>query len=206
VFQKRQRPSIPGTAWQLAGEPALALTWIVVQSRCAVPVCDLFRSPSRSFRRTCGSRSMLRTYPAFIPCSATSQNWFPIRLSPTGVRRDFPLLRPWFRATRIPAAADQSKQGYQLNARLPSCFSFFGSRLDAMAFHPFDANSFAVARPKPDEAPVMKIALWSWLVMTDPPVRHHKGAAWRHQSIGQLGRFRPSARVFFRLANRRRIQ
>jgi len=42
-----------------------------------VPVCQWYLNPSRSFNRTCGSRSMLRTYLAFIPCSATSQNWFP---------------------------------------------------------------------------------------------------------------------------------
>ncbi len=36
---------------------------------------------------------MLRTYPAFIPCSATSQNWFPMRPSPTGVRHGFPVFR-----------------------------------------------------------------------------------------------------------------
>jgi hypothetical protein len=44
---------------------------------------------------------------------------------------------------------------------LPSSFSFFGSRIDAMTFHPFDANSFAEARPKPEELPVMKIFFWS---------------------------------------------
>ena len=44
---------------------------------------------------------------------------------------------------------------------LPSSFSFFGSRIEAMTFQPFDANSFAVARPKPEELPVIKIAFWS---------------------------------------------
>ena len=34
-----------------------------------------------------------------------------------------------------------------------------------MTLHPFEANSFAVARPKPEEAPVMKIAFWSWLLI-----------------------------------------
>jgi hypothetical protein len=33
--------------------------------------------------------------------------------------------------------------------------------MEAMTFQPFDANSFAVARPKPEELPVMKIALLS---------------------------------------------
>ena len=41
------------------------------ESRFAVPACQRYFSPSRSFRRTCGSCSMLRTYPAFMPCSAT---------------------------------------------------------------------------------------------------------------------------------------
>ena len=41
----------------------------------------------------------------------------------------------------------------------PSSFSLFGSRIEAMTFHPFEANSFAVARPKPEELPVMKIVL-----------------------------------------------
>ena len=40
----------------------------------------------------------------------------------------------------------------------PSSFSLFGSRIEALTFHPFEANSFAVARPTPKEAPVMKIA------------------------------------------------
>jgi len=44
---------------------------------------------------------MLRTYPAFIPCSATSQNWFPIRPSPTGVRRGFPVFLPFVSSKRI---------------------------------------------------------------------------------------------------------
>ena len=48
---------------------------------------------------------------------------------------------------------------------LPSSFSFLGSRMEATTFHPFDANNFAVARPKPAEAPVMKIVFWSRLVM-----------------------------------------
>ena len=37
---------------------------------------------------------MLRTYPALFPCSATSQNWFPKRPSPTGVRLGFLVFRP----------------------------------------------------------------------------------------------------------------
>jgi NADPH2:quinone reductase len=41
----------------------------------------------------------------------------------------------------------------------PNSFSFVGSRIEAMTFHPFEANSFAVARPKPEELPVMKIVL-----------------------------------------------
>src|SRR5215471_6487154 len=47
---------------------------------------------------------MLRTYPAFIPCSATSQNWLPIRPSPTGVRRGFPVLRPFVSSSAYPGS------------------------------------------------------------------------------------------------------
>jgi hypothetical protein len=47
---------------------------------------------------------MLRTYPAFIPCSATSQNWLPIRPSPTGVRRGFPVFRPFVSSNAYPGS------------------------------------------------------------------------------------------------------
>jgi hypothetical protein len=53
---------------------------------------------------TCGSRSMLRTYAAFVPCSATSQNWFPMRPSPTGVRRGFPVFRPFVSSKAYPGS------------------------------------------------------------------------------------------------------
>src|SRR5450432_1733983 len=36
-------------------------------------------------------------------------------------------------------------------------FSFSGLRIVAITFQPFDANNFAVAFPKPVEAPVIKI-------------------------------------------------
>ena len=39
-----------------------------------MPVCQRARSPLRSFSRTCGLCAILRTYPAFMPCSATIQN------------------------------------------------------------------------------------------------------------------------------------
>jgi len=45
---------------------------------------------------------MLRTYPAFTPCSATSQNWFPIRPSPTGVRRGFAVFLPFVSSNAYP--------------------------------------------------------------------------------------------------------
>ncbi len=70
-----------------------------------MPVCQRALSPSRSFRRTWGSRSMLRTYPAFMPCSAPSQNWFPIRPSPTGVRRGLPVFRPFVSSNAYPGSA-----------------------------------------------------------------------------------------------------
>ena len=56
-------------------------------SRCAVPLCHRERNPWRSFSRTRGLCAILRTYLAFIPCSATIQNWLPTLPSPTGVRR-----------------------------------------------------------------------------------------------------------------------
>lgn len=69
---------------------------------------------------------------------------------------------------------------------LPSSISFCGSRMEAMTFQPFDANSFAVARPKPDEAPVIKIALWSWLLITasSNPIHSKKAIAesWGDQA------------------------
>jgi hypothetical protein len=42
-----------------------------------------------------------------------------------------------------------------------SSFSLSGFRMEAMTFHPFAANNLAVARPKPEELPVIKIAFWS---------------------------------------------
>jgi len=41
-----------------------------------------------------------------------------------------------------------------------SSVSFSGSRMVAMTFHPFEANSLAAARPRPEELPVMKIVFW----------------------------------------------
>jgi hypothetical protein len=59
----------------------------------------------RSFSRTRGLRSILRMYPAFMPCSATIQNCPPMRPLPTGVRRGFPLLRPMVSRRAYPGAA-----------------------------------------------------------------------------------------------------
>jgi hypothetical protein len=39
-----------------------------------------------------------------------------------------------------------------------SSVSFSGLRMVAMTFHPFEAKSLAVARPRPEELPEMKIA------------------------------------------------
>src|ERR1700745_98241 len=72
--------------------------------------------------------------------------------------------------------------------------SFFGSRMDAITFHPFDPNSLAVARPQPDEAPVMKIALWSWLVMIDPSSSTHGFASSKYRSTWTTSSV---TRVFF---------
>jgi hypothetical protein len=44
----------------------------------------------------------VRTYPAFMPCSATSQNWFPTCPSPTGVRLGFRVLRPFVSKNAYP--------------------------------------------------------------------------------------------------------
>jgi hypothetical protein len=48
---------------------------------------------------------MLQTYPAFLPCSATIQNWLPTRPSPTGVRRGLPVLRPMVSRSAYPGGA-----------------------------------------------------------------------------------------------------
>jgi hypothetical protein len=99
--EEAHRPRAPG-ARQLTRQPGWRSRGSSSESRCTVPVCKWYLNPSRSFNRTCGSRSMLRTYPAFIPCSATSQNWFPIRPSPTGVRRGFPVFRPFVSSNAYP--------------------------------------------------------------------------------------------------------
>jgi hypothetical protein len=44
--------------------------------------CQRERNPSRNFKRTREFASMLRTYPAFLPCSATIQNCPPTRPRP----------------------------------------------------------------------------------------------------------------------------
>jgi len=81
------------------------------------------------------------------------------------------LLLPFARLGRLVPPHSRSHGGsdiqrHQRNPEMsPSSFSLFGSRIEALTFHPFEANSFAVARPKPEEAPVMKIALWSWLLI-----------------------------------------
>ena len=72
---------------------------------CAVPVCQRERNPSRNFNRTRGFASILRTYPAFLPCSATIQNCPPTCPLPTGVRRVLPLLRPTVSSSAYPRAA-----------------------------------------------------------------------------------------------------
>src|SRR5215472_15309461 len=81
------------------------------------------------------------------------------------------LLLPFARLGRLVPPHSRSHGGsdiqrHQRNPEMsPSSFSLFGSRIEALTFHPFEANSFAVARPKPEEAPVMKIAFWSWLLI-----------------------------------------
>ena len=62
---------------------------------------------------------MLRTYPAFVPCSATSQKWFPIRPSPTGVRRGFPVFRPF--EQRI-SGQRQTQRKRELDRRVQKIF------------------------------------------------------------------------------------
>jgi hypothetical protein len=41
--------------------------------------------------------------------------------------------------------------------RFPIPVSFPGFRIVAITFHPLEANRFAVARPRPDELPVIKM-------------------------------------------------
>ena len=64
---------------------------------------------------------MLRTYPAFIPCSATTQNWFPIRPSPTGVRRGFPVFRPFVSSNAYPGSG-QPRRKRELDWRVEEIF------------------------------------------------------------------------------------
>jgi hypothetical protein len=64
---------------------------------------------------------MLRTYPVFIPCSATSQNWFPMRPSPTGVRRDFPVFRPLVSSNVYPGKG-KSNRKRELDRRVKKIF------------------------------------------------------------------------------------
>jgi len=74
-------------------------------SRWAAPACQRDLSPWRSFSRTLELEVMLRMYPAFMPCSATSQNCLSTRPTPTGVRRGFPLLRPMVSRRAYPGTA-----------------------------------------------------------------------------------------------------
>ena len=74
---------------------------------------------------------MLRTYPAFMPCSATSQNSFPIRPSPTGVRRGFPVFLPFVSSNAYPSSARPIA-----SASLIGGFStYFLKRVDNAVFH-----------------------------------------------------------------------
>ena len=49
---------------------------------------------------------------------------------------------------------------------LVSSFSLFGFRIVALTFHPLDADNLAAARPRPEELPVIKIALCLSLFMS----------------------------------------
>ena len=53
---------------------------------------------------------MLRTYGAFMPCSATSQNTFPIRPSPTGVRLGLPVFRPFVSSNAYPGQGQTNRE------------------------------------------------------------------------------------------------
>ena len=74
---------------------------------------------------------MLRTYPAFIPCSATSQNWFPMRPSPTGVRRGFPVFRPFVSSNAYPGKGRPNRKR-ELDRRVQHVFL---KRVDNAVFH-----------------------------------------------------------------------
>jgi hypothetical protein len=50
---------------------------------------------------------------------------------------------------------------------LPSSFSLFVSRMEATTFQPFVANSFAVARPKPEELPVIAVSQMLSRILTE---------------------------------------
>lgn len=58
---------------------------------------------------------MLKTYPAFLPCSATNQNSLPICPSPTGIRRGFPLLRPVVSSNAYPGSGRPIASGGTLD-------------------------------------------------------------------------------------------
>jgi hypothetical protein len=59
-------------------------------TRCATPLCH---RPC-GLTRTLALALMFLTYCDFSPNSETNQNWSPIRLPPSGVRRGSPDLRP----------------------------------------------------------------------------------------------------------------
>jgi len=74
---------------------------------------------------------MLRTHPAFMPCFATSQNSFPIRPSPTGVRRGLPVFLPFVSSNAYPGSGrpiaselDRRVQQELLNRVYDSMFHF----------------------------------------------------------------------------------
>ena len=96
--------------------PSHSRHWLAIESPASVGA-HADRHPRADVQCPCASDTLvpcaasvvhaahaqcLQTYPAFLPCSATSQNWFPMRPSPTGVRRSLPAFRPFVSSNVYP--------------------------------------------------------------------------------------------------------
>jgi len=127
----------------------------------------LMKSPAR-FSLKCGMNAfVVRIVPNMLVltmrriCSSVSPSSAPARPYPALLNtRSVPPDPTTCFATLSIAPGSVTSSAISLRPEMSfSSFSFLGSRMEAMTLHPFDANSFAVALPKPEELPVMKIVL-----------------------------------------------
>ena len=119
--KQAHRDRIRYAACYLTSKPTLPFARIIVRKhmrRAGVPAsAEAFTQLQAHTRMP----HILRTYPAFMPCSATIQNRLPMRALPTGVRRGFPVVRPVVSSSAYPGWHNADRKE-ELDGRIQHVF------------------------------------------------------------------------------------